>query len=107
MRCSIGATGVDVGPTIVRNHLTSKRITVANIKSQKKRNLTNAKAHERNKAVRSELKSRVKSAATSGDDEAVRMAIKKIDMAAQKGVIHKNAAARKKSRLVKKVAAGA
>ncbi len=79
---------------------------MANIKSQKKRNLTNAKAHERNKAVRSELKSRIKSA-QSGDEEAVRAAIKKIDMAAQKGVIHKNAAARKKSRLMKQVNAGA
>ncbi len=84
---------------------------MANIKSQKKRILTNAKAAERNKSVRSELKSRVKSAVnTIGDDgnEAkVQAAIKKIDMAAQKGVIHKNAAARKKSRLLKKVHAGA
>jgi small subunit ribosomal protein S20 len=84
---------------------------VANIKSQKKRILTNAKAAERNKAVRSELKSRMKKAvATIGDDaneDAVHNAIKKIDMAAQKGVIHKNAAARQKSRLMKKVHAGA
>ena len=79
---------------------------MANIKSQKKRNITNAKAHERNKAVRSELKSRIKAAVTTGDDEAVRQAIKRIDTAAQRGVIHKNAAARKKSRLLKKVAAG-
>ena len=83
---------------------------MANIKSQKKRNLTNAKAAERNKAVRSELKSRVKSALKStGDDssdEAVRMAVKKIDSAASKGIIHKNTAARRKSRLMKKVAAG-
>ncbi len=83
---------------------------MANIKSQKKRILTNAKAAERNKAVRSELKSRVKSAeSTIGEDSndvAVQAAIKKIDMAAQKGVIHKNAAARKKSRLMKKVNAG-
>jgi len=78
---------------------------VANIKSQKKRNITNAKAHDRNKAVRSELKSRMK-AAESGDEDAVRMAVKTIDTAAQKGVIHKNAAARKKSRLVKKANAG-
>ncbi len=77
---------------------------MANIKSQKKRNLTNAKAHDRNKAVRSELKSRVKSAeGNTDDDAAVRAAIKRIDAAAQKGVIHKNAAARKKSRLMKKV----
>jgi small subunit ribosomal protein S20 len=80
---------------------------VANIKSQKKRNITNAKAAERNKATRSELKSRTKSATrTIGDDanaEAVRMAVKKIDSAASKGIIHKNTAARKKSRLMKKV----
>lgn len=84
---------------------------MANIKSQKKRILTNAKAHDRNKAVRSELKSRVKSAVSTigedGNDDAVTAAIKKIDTAAQKGVIHKNAAARKKSRLMKKVNAGA
>ncbi len=84
---------------------------MANIKSQKKRILTNAKAAERNKAVRSELKSRMKAAVNTigedGNDEQVNAAIKKIDMAAQKGVIHKNAAARQKSRLMKKVNAGA
>ena len=80
---------------------------MANIKSQKKRNLTNAKRHERNKAVRAELRTRMKTAeATSPDDdggEALRAAIKRIDMAASKGVIHKNTAARMKSRLVKNV----
>jgi small subunit ribosomal protein S20 len=80
---------------------------MANIKSQKKRNLTNAKAAERNKAVKSELKTRtktaVKSAGTEQSDEAVRMAVKRLDMAAAKGVIHKNQAARRKSRLMKKV----
>jgi small subunit ribosomal protein S20 len=84
---------------------------VANIKSQKKRNITNAKRAERNKAVRSELKTRVKRATTTvGTDdnvEAVRVAVKRIDMAAAKGIIHANAAARKKSRLMKKVNAGA
>jgi small subunit ribosomal protein S20 len=80
---------------------------VANIKSQKKRILTNAKRAERNKAVRSELKTRMKhaTAAVGTDDapEATRLAIKRIDKAAAKGVIHPNAAARKKSRLMKKV----
>ena len=84
---------------------------MANIKSQKKRNITNAKAAERNKAVRSELKSRTKSAVkTIGDEaneDAVRMAVKKIDSAASKGIIHKNTAARRKSRLMKKVNAAA
>lgn len=83
---------------------------MANIKSQKKRNITNAKRAERNKAVRSELKTRVKTATRSigeeSNDEDVRMAIKRIDMAAAKGIIHPNAAARKKSRLMKKVNAG-
>jgi small subunit ribosomal protein S20 len=83
---------------------------VANIKSQKKRNITNAKRAERNKAVKSELKTRVKTATavagTDDADEAVRLAVKRLDMAAAKGVIHKNQAARRKSRLMKKVAAG-
>ena len=77
---------------------------MANIKSQKKRNLTNAKAQDRNKAVRSELKSRLKKAKSTGDADDVAAAIKRIDTAAQKGVIHKNTAARKKSRLMKQAA---
>ena len=80
---------------------------MANIKSQKKRNLTNQKAAERNKAVKSELKTRVKtasgSAGTDQQDENVRLAVKRLDMAAAKGVIHKNQAARRKSRLMKKL----
>jgi small subunit ribosomal protein S20 len=81
---------------------------VANIKSQKKRNLTNAKAAERNKAVKSELKTRVKvavaAAGTEGSESAQRTAQKRLDKAASKGIIHKNAAARRKSRLAKRVA---
>ena len=80
---------------------------MANIKSQKKRNLTNAKRAERNKAVKSELKTRVKSAhkvaGTEQSEEALRLAVKRLDMAAAKGVIHKNQAARRKSRLMKKL----
>jgi len=80
---------------------------VANIKSQKKRILTNAKAAERNKAVKSELKTRsknaVKTVGSEGGEEALRLAVKRLDMAAAKGVIHKNQAARRKSRLMKKV----
>jgi small subunit ribosomal protein S20 len=82
---------------------------VANIKSQKKRNITNAKRAERNKAVKSELKTRVKSATsaagTDNADEALRLAVKRLDMAAAKGVIHKNQAARRKARLMKNVTA--
>jgi small subunit ribosomal protein S20 len=84
---------------------------VANIKSQKKRNITNAKRAERNKAVRSELRTRVKSAVRSvGTDQAdadLRMAMKRLDMAAAKGVIHPNQAARRKSRLMRKLNAAA
>jgi small subunit ribosomal protein S20 len=80
---------------------------MANIKSQKKRNLTNAKAAERNKAIKSELKTRsknaVKCAGGEDSDEALRLAVKRLDMAAAKGVIHKNQAARRKSRLMKKI----
>jgi small subunit ribosomal protein S20 len=83
---------------------------VANIKSQKKRNLTNAKRAARNKAVKSELKTRVKTATTSigtdANDDDVRLAVKRLDMAAAKGVIHPNQAARRKSRLMAKVNAG-
>ena len=77
---------------------------MANIKSQKKRILTNAKRAERNKAVKSELKTRVKSATSQPEnEEALRLAVKRLDMAAAKGVIHKNQAARRKSRLMKKL----
>ncbi|MBA3604637.1 MAG: 30S ribosomal protein S20 [Actinomycetota bacterium] len=84
---------------------------MANIKSQKKRNLTNAKRAERNKAAKSELKTRVKNAGnaagTDGGDADLRLAVKRLDMAAAKGIIHPNQAARRKSRLMKKANAGA
>jgi small subunit ribosomal protein S20 len=82
---------------------------VANIKSQIKRNRQNEKAHARNKAVRSELKTRVRSAVTAAEsgaddtDVKVSQAIKRLDQAVAKGVIHKNQAARRKSRLMKRV----
>jgi small subunit ribosomal protein S20 len=82
---------------------------VANIKSQIKRNKTNLVRHERNKGVRSELKTRTRAAVTaaeSGADDAdarLRMAIKRLDMAAAKGIIHRNQAARRKSRLMAQV----
>ena len=79
---------------------------MANIKSQKKRILTNAKAADRNRAVRSELKTRVKSATASigtDDDSSLRIAMSKIDRAVAKGILHKNTAARKKSRLMQKI----
>jgi small subunit ribosomal protein S20 len=85
---------------------------VANIKSQKKRNLTNEKRRLRNKAYKSELRTVVRSfraAAAAGDAEAVekalRLASKKLDKAVSKGVIHKNQAANRKSAMGKAVAA--
>jgi small subunit ribosomal protein S20 len=82
---------------------------VANIKSQIKRNRQNEVRHARNKAVRSELKTRVRAAVTAAEggaedaDERARLAIKRLDMAAAKGIIHKNQAARRKSRLMKRL----
>jgi len=83
---------------------------VANIRSQIKRNRQTIKRQARNKAVRSELRTRTKNALTSidegaeGVDETLRLAIKRIDKAATKGVIHKNQAANRKSRLMKRAA---
>jgi small subunit ribosomal protein S20 len=83
---------------------------MANIKSQIKRNKQNEKRRIANKAVSSELKTRVKNtlkAAETGAEDLVerqRLAQKRIDMAAAKGVIHKNAASRRKSRLAKQIA---
>lgn len=86
--------------------------TLANIKSQIKRNKTNLKAQERNKAVKTGIKSAIRStreAVTAGDKEkasaALGVASKKLDKAVSKGVIHKNQAANRKSALAKKVAA--
>ena len=80
---------------------------MANIKSQIKRNRQNEDARARNKAVKSELRTRTKRAVaavgTDEDEAALRLAIKRIDMAASKGVIHKNQAANRKSGLVRRV----
>jgi small subunit ribosomal protein S20 len=84
---------------------------MANIKSQIKRNKQNEKAHERNKAVKTGLKSAVRKfreAAEAGDKDAAlaagRDAARKLDKAASKGVIHKNQAANRKSAMAKKAA---
>ena len=84
---------------------------MANIKSQIKRNRQNETRRARNKAVRSELKTREKAvfaAAAAGEptDELLRLAQKRLDVAGSKGVIHKNEAARRKSRLNAKASAG-
>ena len=83
---------------------------MANIKSQIKRNLQNERRRLRNKAARSEIKTRVKNAVTTAeagaDDsaDALRLAVKKLDKAAAKGIIHKNQAANRKSSLMRRVA---
>lgn len=80
---------------------------LANIKSSKKRIITSRKRAAQNLSKRSALKTYIKKAKVSvanGDDnanEAVRLAIKKIDQAAAGGLIHKNNAARKRSKLAK------
>jgi small subunit ribosomal protein S20 len=83
---------------------------MANIKSQIKRNRQNERRHERNKAVKSSLKTstkKVELAVASGDlDDAqvqVREASRALDKAAAKGVLNKKTVARKKSRLAKSV----
>jgi len=82
---------------------------MANIKSQKKRNRQNVTRYARNKAFRSELKTREKSvlaAAEAGDaaktEELLREAQKRIDVATSRGVLHANTAARRKSRLTRR-----
>ncbi|WP_375387872.1 30S ribosomal protein S20 [uncultured Amnibacterium sp.] len=85
---------------------------MANIKSQIKRIATNKKATDRNKAVKSELKTHVRAvrtAVSAGDKDkavaALGVASKKLDKAVSKGVIHKNQAANRKSAIAKQVAA--
>ena len=81
---------------------------MANIKSQKKRVLTNEKAHKRNKAVKSELKTAIKrvhiAVAASDADAANTAALdasRMLDKAASKGVIHASQAANRKSGIMK------
>jgi small subunit ribosomal protein S20 len=81
---------------------------MANIKSQIKRNRQNERRRMHNKVARSELKTRVKRAAEgleAGADDAgerVRAAQKRLGKAAEKGIVHKNQAARRTSRLMKR-----
>ena len=85
---------------------------MANIKSQIKRIGTNKQAQERNKAVKSELKTVIRTAREAieaGDKKkataALAVATKKLDKATSKGVIHANNAANRKSSIAKQVAA--
>lgn len=82
---------------------------MANIKSQKKRNLTNEKARLRNKSVKSSLRTAVRrfnQAADEGDTDkataAAQHATRQLDKAVSKGVIHKNQAANRKSAIATK-----
>jgi small subunit ribosomal protein S20 len=84
---------------------------VANIKSQIKRNKQNEKARQRNQAVKSRLKTavrRFRELSEAGDKDAAaaagRDAMKALDKAASKGVIHANQAANRKSSIAKKTA---
>lgn len=84
---------------------------MANIKSQIKRNKTNEKRRLRNKAVKSELKTyvrRTREAIAAGDrdkaNQTLQAACRKLDKAVSKGVIHRNQAANRKSKLAKAVA---
>ena len=83
---------------------------MANIKSQIKRNRTNEEARQRNKSVKSELKTYVRKTRTAIDagdkeaaEEALQVASRKLDKAVSKGVIHANQAANRKSKLAKRV----
>ena len=83
---------------------------MANIKSQKKRVITNEKAHLRNKEVKSAIKTSVRSvrkAVDASDKEAAQaayqVAARRLDKAAGKGVIHRNQAANRKSGLANAV----
>jgi small subunit ribosomal protein S20 len=83
---------------------------VANIRSQIKRNRQNERRRLRNKSVRSELRTRTKRALQAATDqspdaaELLRLAVKRIDKAAARGIIHKNQAANRKARLMRRVA---
>ena len=83
---------------------------MANIKSQIKRIGTNEKSRLRNKAAKSEVKTRIKTAfvAAEGGAEAapddLRLAVKKLDKAAARGIIHRNQAANRKSSLMRHAA---
>jgi small subunit ribosomal protein S20 len=82
---------------------------VANIKSQIKRNRQNERRRLRNKAAKSEIKTRIKSAVRAAEqgsetvEEQLRMAVKRLDKAATRGIIHKNQAANRKSRLMLRI----
>jgi small subunit ribosomal protein S20 len=98
----------DPNPTLPKD---TEACSVANIKSQIKRNRQNEAAHLRNKSVKSALKTSVRhfrEAAEAGEtekaQELAKVACRKLDKAASAGVIHKNQAANRKSAIAKKAA---
>ena len=82
---------------------------MANIKSQIKRNRTNEARRLRNKAAKSEVKTRIKTAVASARvdsetaEEDLRLAVKRLDKAAARGIIHKNQASNRKARLMRRI----
>jgi len=112
---TVGSSPVPVGnQTVPRpcrrtsTHRPTGTHPVANIKSQIKRNRQNEVRRVRNRAVRTELKTRVKNAlqaAEAGEDapEAAAIAMSRIDRAANRGVLHRKTAARRKARLQKRL----
>jgi small subunit ribosomal protein S20 len=88
--------------------MVSVRFAMANIPSQIKRNRQNERRRVRNKSVRSEMRTRSKRAVSALEigaedaDNLLRLAVKRIDKAAAQGVIHKNQAANRKSRLMRR-----
>jgi small subunit ribosomal protein S20 len=87
--------------------------TVANIKSQIKRNRQNEKRRLRNKSAKSEMKTRIKRAIQTAEVdptaetsvESLRAAVKRLDKSAALGIIHKNQASNRKSSLMRRIAA--
>ena len=107
--CVIGVQGESMPTNTVQavspyyNPTIEEGSTVPNIKSAKKRvKVINAKTLQ-NKMVKSNLKTVIKAADAEKSPEAIKLAIKKVDQACAKGIMHKNQAARKKSQLAKKL----
>ena len=108
----MSSTGGRAALTTIHEHEHERVSKLANIKSQIKRIKTNAKATERNKAIKSDFKTAIRKfreAADSGNVDAAKEALKvastKLDKAVSKGVIHENQAANRKSSIAKQVAA--
>ena len=107
---ALSSTGVRAALATIHEHEHERVSKLANIKSQIKRNLTNEKARLRNKQVRTEVKSVIRAVreqveAGNADEAktALQTASRTLDKAVSKGVLHKNNAANRKSKLAKLV----